>query len=362
MPKRSPTDSVRRVPPAEQLLISLWPEIEATVEPTPGQAPRVLCTTLGRGQFAAAVKEARPESPVICQCFDIYLADETRSILGGGPKSAQVVCAADLLAGPFDAVVVPVDPRGEAELTREILQAGHEALRHGGRLIAATPRNEDTWLHAEMRKLFPKVTRKLVGNGVVYLSTKDAPLKKTKDFVCEFAFRDQERLIKAVSRPGVFSHRGLDGGARALINSMQIQAGDKVLDLGCGSGVVSLACALRAPAVQVTAVDSHARAISCTIEGAKLNGLSNISTHLNAQGHTDAPGTFQVVLGNPPYYSDFRIAEIFLHAAKAALARRGRVYMVTKNVSWFSDHMEDLFTRVTVHEHKAYAVVEAVKK
>src|SRR5262249_4464654 len=182
--------------------------------------------------------------------------------------------------------------RGESELTRDLLQSAHEHLTIGGRLISATSSEDDQWLHGEMRKLFEKVTRRPQDEGVVYCATKTAPLKKHKNFDCEFAFRDQGRLIKAVSRPGVFSHRSLDPGARALINTMVVRDGDRVLDLGCGSGAVALAAAFRASAVIVVAIDSHARAVECTVQGAQLNGLTNVTAILDHAGNAPEPATY----------------------------------------------------------------------
>ena len=88
---------------------------------------------------------------------------------------------------------------------------------------------------------------------MLYIGTKTKHLKKVKDFSCEFAFRDAGRLIRAYSRPGVFSHRRVDVGARHLMNEMQIEPGARVLDIGCGSGTVALAAAFRADGVQVHA-------------------------------------------------------------------------------------------------------------
>ncbi len=339
------------MPAAEQLLIEQIPAVHET---------RVLCTTLGRGQFAAAFLAARPEGHVTCHHFDVYLAGQTTGHVGAGETRPEVTCAADFPAGPFELVALPIDPRGEAELARDLLQSGHERLVVGGRLLAAVSNPDDQWLHEEMRKLFEKVTRTPQETGVAYRAAKTGPLKKLKNFECEFAFRDQGRLIKAVSRPGVFSHRSLDAGARALINTMTVREGDRVLDIGCGSGAVAFAAAFRAARVTVVALDSHARAIECTEKGARLNGLENVTAILNAEGETPDSGSYDLVLGNPPYYSDYRIAEVFLQGARRALKPGGRVLMVTKAPAWFENRMGELFTDVKSHEHKLYTVVEAI--
>ena len=356
MPKRAiqPEESAGPRPhPSEQLLIDEIAGIRET---------KVLCTTLGRGQFAGALIAARPDSQIACHLFDVYLAGETTSQLGAGDGQLTVSCAADFPSGPFELVVIPVDPRGEAELARDLLQAGHERLQIGGRLLAAVSNPDDQWLHGEMRKLFEKVTRvPLLRAGVVYRATKTAPLKKLKSFECEFAFRDGDRLIRAVSRPGVFNHRSLDAGARALLNTMTIREGDRVLEIGSGSGAVSFAAAFRAPGVSIVALDSHSRAVECTENGARLNGLTNVTAILEAAGNAPNAGSYDLVLGNPPYYSDYRIAEIFLQGAKRALKPGGRVLMVSKSPAWFENRMSELFADVRLHAHKLYTVVEATQ-
>jgi 16S rRNA (guanine1207-N2)-methyltransferase len=293
---------------------------------------------------------------VTCHFLDVYFADQARAAV---PETVSVVCSPDLPTGEFDLVAFPLKSKGEAELTHELLQAGYLALRDGGRMLASTDAPRDSWLHDELRALFPKVTREPHKKGVRYLATKTGPLKKVKHFDCEFAFRDQGRLIHAVSRPGVFSHRRIDGGARALINIMQVEEGFRVLDVGCGTGVVGFAAAFRAPGVSVLAVDSNSRAIQCTERGAALNGLTNISTLLNAEGDCDAPGTYDLVLGNPPYFSNYKIADIFLQAALRALKPGGQVLIVTKTPHWFEERMPQLFDDVRVDESKGYVVLSA---
>ncbi len=189
-----------------------------------------------------------------------------------------------------DLAALPLSAQGDAELTRELLQEAHQRLKTGGVLMASTDNPHDRWLHEEMRTLFATVTRRESPQGTLYLARRDRPLKRLRNFRCEFVFRDRERLIHAVSRPGVFSHREVDPGARQLMAAMEIAAGDRVLDMGCGSGTVSLAAAFRAEGVTVVAVDSHARAVECTALGASRNGLGNITVEHSALRAPVRPG------------------------------------------------------------------------
>jgi len=361
--ERADTTRALRTPTAEQSLIEEIPSIAER---------RILCTSLGRGQFAEVAASYLPDARITCHFLDSYLAQQAAQYLkaasalpdksASAPGNLEILCTADFPPGPFDLVAIPVDPRGESELTRDLLQSAHERLAIGGRLISATSSEDDQWLHGEMRKLFDKVTRRPQDDGVVYLATKTGPLKKHKNFECEFAFRDQGRLIQAVSRPGVFSHRSLDTGARALINTMVIRDGDRVLDLGCGSGAVALAAAFRAYSVNIVAVDSHTRAVECAVQGAKLNGLTNVAAILDHNGRAPDPGTYELVLGNPPYYSDYAIAEIFLQGTLRALKPGGKVLIVAKSSAWYETRMPELFDSVQLHVHKQYTVVEGTQR
>jgi 16S rRNA (guanine1207-N2)-methyltransferase len=358
-----PTYDTSTARPSERLLIELIPQLAAA---------RVLCTSLGRAQFAFAFAAAHPESHVVCNFLDLFQSQQAgQGSTGAGrqggwgageQRSVAITCEANLLTGEYDLAALPITMQGDAELTRDLLQQAYQRLVDGGKLVAATDNPRDSWLHEELRKLATKVTRLERPDGVIYSLVKQSPLKKVKDFSCEFAFRDGERLLKVVSRPGVFSHRKIDTGARALIEVMQIEPGQRVFDIGCGSGVVALAAASRAENVSVYAVDSNPRAVECTRRGAGLNRLSNVTAVLNADGDCDAPGTYDVALANPPYYSHFKIAEIFLDGARRALKPGGRVYVVTKHPAWYEEAMPTVFGNVTAVEKRGYVVYSGQRR
>jgi 16S rRNA G1207 methylase RsmC len=338
--------------PQEQLLIELLREFDAA---------RVLCTSAGLAQFARAAASERSGAAVYCHYLDLYQAEQARQSIGAMPANLTIGCAADFPPDEVELVAFPFSAHGEAELTRDLLQAGHQRLTLGGQMLASTDNPRDTWLQEQMTALFGKVARRAAPAGVVYVGRKQGPLKKAKNFAAEFVFRDREHLIRACSRPGVFSHRRIDAGARQLLNAMEIAAGSRVLDIGCGAGVLSLAAARRDADVRVLAVDSHARAVECVRRGAALNGLSNIDTLLNASGEYPGPGTFDLVLGNPPYYAAFQIARLFAMAGRAALRPGGQILMVTKSPDWYRDNMPQWFDRVQVEPSKEYYVVRGIR-
>ncbi|GIX00204.1 MAG: SAM-dependent methyltransferase [Pirellulaceae bacterium] len=308
----------------------------------------------GRAQLASALWTSGKFSTVQAWYYDLYPAMMASEELA---DPIEVLCGADLPHAQYDLVAIPCLRNGQAELTRDLMQQAHQRLRDGGWLVTSVNNSRDNWLHDQMRALFPKVTCQRHDEGIVYWARKQGELKKVKDFTCEFAFRDeQQRLIKVISRPGVFSHRRLDLGARQLLLTAEIGPEDNVMDMGCGSGALSLACALRTSG-RVYGVDSNARAIECLKAGAQRNGLVNVEAVWNADGHLDLSTPIDVALANPPYFGDMQIAQHFVDTCFAHLRTGGALLVVTKQPNWLAAYIEHLMEDVAVFEASKYWVV-----
>jgi 16S rRNA G1207 methylase RsmC len=216
--KITKTDSGTTTRPSEQLLIEAASEIPAE---------RVFSMSLGRGQFARHYAEEFPEAGVTCLFLDVYQSRRAETFVDSIPANLRILCAADPPEEEFDLAALPLTQGGEAELTRDLMQSAYLRLDAGGKLVTAIDNPKDTWLHQEMQHLFAKVTRQAGQGGAVYIGVKRGALKKEKDFRAEFKFRDSSRLITVITRPGVFSHRRLDTGARALLEVMEISDGQR---------------------------------------------------------------------------------------------------------------------------------------
>jgi 16S rRNA (guanine1207-N2)-methyltransferase len=330
-----------------------------------GPAARVVSTTLGRAQAAHALACEHPRVSVVAWFLDLHPADRARAAWAPAPSNLEAKCTADMPEGPYDLAVVPLAKNGEAELSRDLLQQGLEHLAIGGTLVTAIDNPRDTWLHGQLSATGETVrVRRAEGpkpTTVAYLVTKTRPPAKVRDFSCEVVFRDRDRLLTARTRPGVFAHRRIDPGARHLLNAVDVAPDTRVLDIGCGSGCVALGIAARDSSVRVHAFDSSARAVECTRWAAEHAGLSNLTVALEAEGRVPDPGSWDLALANPPYYSDFRLAELFCEAARLALAPGGTLLVVTKQPTWYVENLPRMWSQVAREEVKGYHLIEAVR-
>jgi len=330
---------------------------------------RVLCTTLGRGQAALSLAEARPDADVNLWFLDCYQQQLLASAVSDLPGSLALHCLPDpppaTDGGSYDLAVVPVFKSGEAELTRDILQAALDRLAIGGHLVTAIDNPRDRWLREQLATAGETVRVRADEAAkpatVCYIVQKTRPLKKLREFGCEVVFRDRDRLLTAFTRPGVFAHRRIDPAARHLLNAVDLAEAARVLELGCGSGCVSLGLAARHPSVEVHAIDSSARAVDCLRRAATHNQLPNLTVALEAEGRVPDPGGYDLVLANPPYYADFRIAEMFAGAARIALAPGGILLIVTKQPSWYLEQLPENWNDVAHELVKGYHLIEAVR-
>jgi len=373
------SDSDAPLPPkvAERLLIELWPTVvdERDIE-------RVLVTTAGRAQLGRFVAERCSHASVECYFIDAYLLGLTQQVCAEDiarqkPDNLSWRCSADLVesvggddAAKFDVVALPLSSRGDAELTREQLQQAYQALKPDGLLFVSTDNPRDVWLHEMTQSLGGKVRRYGPADGyedgAVYAVRATGPLKRPRDFTAEFVFRDGDKLLQATTRPGVFSHRRVDPGARRLLELMTITEGMRVLDIGCGWGTVAVAASRRADGVTVEALDSNARAVACTTLNAERNGVADrIAARCEPAGSPSsavAHEAFDLALANPPYYADFRIAEAFVAAAHDALRPGGELLAVTKMPEWYRERLPERFAGVEEQLVKNYTVFRAVKR
>lgn len=111
--------------------------------------------------------------------------------------------------------------------------------------------------------------------------------------------------IRLVSGSGVYARGKLDPGTGVLLEEEPPREG-RILDLGCGYGVIGLAVATASPETTVVGVDVNERAVVLARENAKALGLSERCTFTTGE----VEGEFDEIWSNPP----IRIGKEALHA------------------------------------------------
>ncbi len=125
------------------------------------------------------------------------------------------------------------------------------------------------------------------------------------------------------TRPGVFSARKLDAGSRFLLDALPGFVGHKpparLVDLGCGTGVLGIAAATLWPDSRVLLADADARAVECARANIERLGLGERCRVVWWDAHEAPPESrFALALVNPPFHR--RGMEVDLGPALALFA------------------------------------------
>ena len=161
---------------------------------------------------------------------------------------------------------------------------------------------------------------------------------------------------------GLFSPRGADTGTLSMVSAVELESGQKLLDLGCGAGLVGIAAAKVLGEENVWMTDVDPAAVRCTAENAKRNGVENV--HLccgDALDAVDASG-FDWILSNPPYHADFSVAKKFIEKGFNRLKLGGKLVMVVKRELWYRNKLTAIFGGVRMQEIGGYFVFTAEKR
>jgi 16S rRNA (guanine1207-N2)-methyltransferase len=170
--------------------------------------------------------------------------------------------------------------------------------------------------------------------------------------------------LRLTSGSGVFAKGRLDVGTAVLFRETEPPTAGRLLDLGCGYGVIGLACAAASAEVTVTAIDVNERAVLLANENARGLGVDGrYAAVLPAQ----VPGAavFDEIWSNPP----IRIGKEALHELLLTWLPRlvpgGRAVMVVgKNLGadslqrWLGEHG---YPTTRLASAKGFRVLETVR-
>lgn len=155
---------------------------------------------------------------------------------------------------------------------------------------------------------------------------------------------------KICSLPGVFNHGQVDTGTRLLLENLPHYHGGRVLDFGCGAGIIGCFIALKNAQAKVVMSDVSALAVYCAEQSARLNQVD--AEVLASNGLTSISPKFTTVITNPPFHTgiqtDYSVTETFIADLKGFLTSEGSLILVANQFLRYAELLEKRFKTVSL--------------
>ncbi|MCY0952116.1 methyltransferase [Streptomyces sp. H27-S2] len=176
--------------------------------------------------------------------------------------------------------------------------------------------------------------------------------------------------LTVVNHAGIFCADRLDIGTRFLLQNLPTNTdGARVVDLGCGNGVVGTAVQVADPDAEVVFTDESYQAVASAQATYRANVREGRRTAEFLVGDGVSmlpPGSVDLVLNNPPFHShqattDATALRMFAQSRKV-LRPGGELWVVANRHMGYHTHLRRLFgnSEVVASEPK-FVVLRAVK-
>ncbi|MFF7376847.1 methyltransferase [Streptomyces massasporeus] len=325
-------------------------------------------------RWGALVTALAAHRPV--QITDSHLAQEaTRANLaraGAEPGAVRLLTTQDPPPERIDVLLVRV-PKSLALLEDQLLRLAPAV--HAGTVVVGTGMVKE--IHTSTLTLFERIlgpTRTSLAEKKARLifCTPDPSLERPGN-PWPHVYTLPEGIGPAaggtvVNHAGVFCADRLDIGTRFFLRHLPEGRGRRVVDLGCGNGVVGTSVALADPDAEVLFTDESFQAVASAEATYKANGVSGHAEFRVGDGLAGVPsGSVDLVLNNPPFHSHQATTDAtawrMFTGARRVLRPGGELWVIGNRHLGYHVKLRKLFgnSRLVASDPK-FVVLKAVKR
>lgn len=301
---------------------------------------------------------------------------EANGVEGVEVRMGQGAALFSDVAGAADVVVIRVVP--EALIMRILLLDALALLKPGGRCLLAGANAEGARSAAKvMERLFGNVKLLAQRRGHRLVSAIrtavlpavppdiETPYTDNQQFL-ELPLSVGTRAMSVFTRPGVFSWQHLDEGTLVLLQHLHLATDARVLDLGCGAGVLGVSAAVASPGRHVRLVDADSDAVRCVQQTLTTWQVGNATACVSDVAESVLDEQFDAVIANPPFHvgahTALAVPRQFMRDAWTVLRPGGTLQLVANRTLPYERVLEELFGNVTtVHDGRQFKVLSAIR-
>ncbi|WP_225080021.1 methyltransferase [Streptomyces sp. CoT10] len=323
------------------------------------------------GALVTALAAHRP-----AQITDSFLTQEaTRANLarhGAEPGAVRLLTTQDPPPGRIDVLLVRV-PKSLALLEDQLLRLAPAV--HEGTVVVGTGMVKE--IHTSTLTLFERIlgpTRTSLARrkARLILCTPDPSLERPANpwphtYTLPVGIGAASGRT-VVNHAGVFCADRLDIGTRFFLRHLPDGDGRRVVDLGCGNGVVGTALALANPGAEVLFTDESFQAVASAEGTYKANGVPGQAEFRVGDALAGVPaGSVDLVLNNPPFHSHQATTDAtawrMFTGARRALRPGGELWVIGNRHLGYHVKLRRLFgnSRLVASDPK-FVVLRAVKR
>ena len=163
---------------------------------------------------------------------------------------------------------------------------------------------------------------------------------------------------------GVFSKNGVDFGSRLLLDFIPLEeVGGKILDLGCGYGVIGIVLN-KLTGANVDMVDVNLRALHLTEMNVSANKCQNINV-FESNVYEKINTKYTSIVTNPPIRAGKKVVYDMLFNAKDYLTDDGNLYFVIRKQQGAKSMISDLekeYDLEILEKKKGYYIIKCSNK
>lgn len=246
----------------------------------------------------------------------------------------------------------------EYELKLDLVDQAWHALQPNGKFLVLLPTKDLGLTMPLVKKIFGTLHEYPGKKQSFFWAERNGERARRRHEIPFSAKIAKAGPFEFIGRPGVHCYGTIDEGTRTLCEVIEIEEGNKILDVCCGVGAVGIFAAKAAGSTgEVVFADGSARVRAVAEINAKANEIEKFSS-VSVESLGNLPDEhFDVILAHPPGFGTGSLTERIVEEAGRLLGPEGRFYLLTKQPNETAPMVISSFRKADALVHRSYTVL-----